>query len=91
MNVIDNFDVPILLDIDQTWGNRCQFIALLGNICLLLITSGHSLSLYFYILILLDKLVGLQHHMLFFVRQVTLMQENERIFDVKMFRFALGF
>ena len=97
MNVIDNFDVPILLGIDdicqkdRLCGNRRQFIVLLGNICLLLITSGHSLSLYFYILILLDKLVGLQHHMLFFVRQVTLMQENERIYDVKMFRFALGF
>ena len=91
MNVIDNFDVPILLGIDQTWGNRCQFIALLGNICLLLITSGHSLSLDFYISIFLDKVVGLQHHMLFFVRQVILLHENERIYEVKMFHFTLGF
>ena len=85
---VDNRDIPILLGIDDDCQNdglcgySWQASILLGNVCALFNSSGHCSYLYLPVSLLLEKHVGLQHNLVLFVGQFTLVHANERIIEV---------
>ena len=80
---IDNCNVPILLGIYDAcqkygiYGDSRRDSILLGNVRALFIAHIHSLALDFSVSLLLEKYVGLQNHLVFFVSKFTPVHGNE--------------